>query len=39
MKRNKVALISFYDINSFAVRTLHSVLNKEKIKVDSLLLK
>ena len=35
----KTLLISFYDLNSFGVRTLHSALKREKIEVDSLFFK
>ena len=35
----KVGLIALYDLNSFSIRTLHSVLTKEKIYVDSLFFK
>ena len=35
----RVALISLYDINSFGIRTLHSVLRKNNIEVDSFFFK
>lgn len=35
----KVGLIALYDVNSFAIRTLHSVLKKNCIEVESLFFK
>lgn len=35
----KVALVAFYDTDSFAVRTLSSILKKENIEVHSLFFK
>jgi len=35
----KIALVSFYDLNSFGVRTLHACLKKENIVVDSLFIR
>ena len=37
--KNKIGLISLYDLNSFAIRTLHSVLKKEGLQVTSLFFK
>jgi len=37
--KNKIGLISLYDLNSFAIRTLHSVLEKEGFQISSLFFK
>ncbi len=37
--KKKIGLISLYDLNSFAIRTLHSVLKKEELQVTSLFFK